>query len=126
MRLEHTAGVAVEFVFNNRDVDVHCVTWLENSLSRYAMANDMIQRRADRFGKSAVIKRRRYRILRFGDELVANCIQFARAYTRLDVAANHIQDVGRQAPGNTHLGLLFRCFYGDVHEVGGTVLLLDC
>ena len=43
----HATGVAVESLFDNRDIDIDRITGLERALARNAVTNDMIDRCAN-------------------------------------------------------------------------------
>src|SRR5689334_11287410 len=47
--IEHAAGVAVPAILDDRDVDVDDIAVLELFFARHAVADDMIDRSADRF-----------------------------------------------------------------------------
>jgi hypothetical protein len=81
------------------------------------VAHDVIQGRANGLRETLVIQGRGDGILRFGDESVANLIEFAGRDTRLDVVADHIQDVCRKPAGDAHFVLFLGVFDGWIHMV---------
>ena len=54
---KHAAGIAVKFVLDDSDIDIDRVTGFQRAVARDAVADDMIDRRANGFGKSAIVKR---------------------------------------------------------------------
>jgi len=53
---EHLAGVAVEAILDDRDVDIHGVAPLQHLVARDAVADDMIDRGADGLRKAPVVE----------------------------------------------------------------------
>ncbi len=89
---EHPAGVSVETIFNNGDVDIDRVAVFQSLIARNTVANHMVYRGADGFGKPAVVQRGRDGLELINDEPVADLVQFIGADPRFDVFADHIQD----------------------------------
>jgi hypothetical protein len=46
---------------------------------------------------------------------VANAVELAGRYASLDMIADHVENVGRQAAGNPHFVLFIGSFYCDSH-----------
>jgi hypothetical protein len=80
------------------------------------MADNVIDRRTDRFRKTAVVQRCRDCCLRFRDELMTNAVQFLSRNPHSDMLANHIEHIGCQTAGNTHLIPLSRGFDRYIHR----------
>src|SRR3972149_6089538 len=66
---EHAAGVAVESIFDNRDIDIDDVAFLQAFLAGYAVTHLVVDGGADRSRESFVVERRRNRLL-FVDAVV--------------------------------------------------------
>ena len=114
---EHLAGVAVEAVLDDRDVDVDDVARLELFGPRNAVAHHVIDRGAHGLGETAVVQRRGDGLLLVDDEVVAEPVQLFGGHARLDVGADHFQDVGGQAARHTHFLDFFGVLDGDSHGV---------
>jgi hypothetical protein len=112
---EHSAGVTVEFILDDSDVDIQNVARFQLPFARYAVTNDVIDRGTDRFRETPVIQGCRDRALGLDDVLVANLVQFACRDTRLHVLSNHIQDVGGKSARHAHFVLLGRRFNRYIH-----------
>jgi hypothetical protein len=74
--LEHPAGVAVVAVLDHGDVDVDDIAFFQLLRAGNAMADHMIDRGADGFGKAAIVERRRNRLLHIDHVVMANPVQF--------------------------------------------------
>ena len=111
----HLAGVAVIAVLDDRDIDVDDVAGLELPLPRDAVADLMIDRRADGFREAAVVERRRNRLLLVDDVVVADPIELTGGDARLHVGTDHVQHLRGQAPGYAHLLDLVVCLDGNAH-----------
>src|SRR5262245_27872756 len=88
-------------VDDHGDVDVDDVTLLQAVVAGNAMAEDMVDRGADRLGKAAVVQGRRNGAVP-DDEVMAQTIQLARGDARLDVGRDEIERLGGQASGPPH------------------------
>ena len=62
---EHLAGVAMEAVLDNGDVYINGITFFNDLVAGYAVADDVINRGANRFREAAVIERCRDCLLHF-------------------------------------------------------------
>ena len=113
---KHPAGIPVKAVLDDRDVDIDGVPRLELPLAGDAVADHVVDRRADGFREAAVVERGRDRVLSAGDVFVADRVQFTGRDARFDMLADHVQDVGRQAAGDPHFVLFFRRFDRNVHS----------
>jgi hypothetical protein len=113
----HLAGVAVVAVLYDGDIDIQDVAGLELALARDAVTHLMIDRGADRLGKTLVIERRRGRLLHVDDVIVADTVEFCGGDARLHMRADHVQHVGRQATGDAHLLDFLGCLDGDGHVI---------
>jgi hypothetical protein len=83
------------------------------------VADDVVDRGADGLGEAAVVEVRGYGLLYLHDMVVAEAVEFVGGDARLDVIADHVEDLGGQAAGLAHLLLLFRGLEGDRHGGGG-------
>ena len=81
---------------------------LEAPLVRDAVADHVVDRGADGLRKAAVAEVRRNGVLHIDDVVVADPVQLVGADPGGHVLADHVEHVGRQAPGNAQLFLLFR------------------
>ena len=108
---EHLAGVAVVAVLDDRDVDVHHVAGLQHLLGRRdAVADDVVDRRADRLRErrliapAPVVERRRDAVDLVDDVGMADPVEFLGGDAGLDVLPDHLEDAGGQATRHAHLG----------------------
>ncbi len=74
----HPAGIAVPAVEDGGDVDVDDVAVLQPLVARNAVADDVIDRGADRLREAAIVERRRDRAV-IADELVAQPVELVGA-----------------------------------------------
>jgi hypothetical protein len=100
--VEHAAGVAVPAVLDDRDVDIDDIALLQPALAGNAVADDVVDRGADRLGKTAVIEGRGDGVQRPGDVLVAEGVELVGRDPRLHVGTDHVEHFGGQAPGPAH------------------------
>ena len=101
---EHFAGVAMETIFYDGDIDIYGVACLEGlAIAGNAVTDNMVYRGADGFRKAIIIQRSRDGLLYINDVAVADLVQLAGANSWLDVWANHFQDLGGQFAGYPHL-----------------------
>ena len=123
---EHLAGIPMKAVFNDGDIDIDDIAFLENlGVAGYAVANDVIYRGADRFRKTVIIQGCGDGLLHVDDVVVTDFVQFSSADTRFYERADHLEDFGGEASGNAHFGDVFRRFdaYGHSVEVLLYILL---
>ncbi|MNV51669.1 hypothetical protein D3C71_1437250 [compost metagenome] len=113
--VEHPAGITVETVLDDGDVDVQGVAIFERLVVWNAMADHMVDRRADRLWIALVIERGRDGFLLIDDVVVADLVQLIGGNARLDVFGNHFQHIGGQFAGDTHFGDILGGFEGDGH-----------
>src|SRR5690606_11337790 len=99
-------------------VDVQDVAAPEAPVARDPVADDVVDGRADRLREAAVIERRGHGGKLVDDVLVTDAVQLVGRDARAHVLGDHIEHVGRQPPGDTHLVLFFRRLYRDGHGVG--------
>ncbi|MNN46538.1 hypothetical protein D3C81_1609220 [compost metagenome] len=112
---EHLAGVAVVTVLDHRDVDIDDVAILQRFVVGDAVADDVVDRGADRLGEALVVQRRGNGLLHVDDVVVADAVQFVGSDAGLDVFADHFQHFGGQAAGDAHFLDIFRRLDGDGH-----------
>ena len=94
---EHFAGVAMETIFYDGDIDIYGVACLEGlPIAGNTVTNNVVYRRADGFRKAIVIQWGWDGFLHIDDVVVANLIQLAGANPRLHMRANHFQYFGGQ------------------------------
>ena len=62
-----------------------------------------------------VIERRRYGFLVVDDMAVTDVIQLAGGNAGLDVGRDHLQDLGGEATGHSHLCYFVGCLDGNGH-----------
>jgi hypothetical protein len=120
--LKHPTGVAVIAVLDHRDIDVEYVAFLQLLRSGNAVADHMVERRADGFGETAIIERRRDRLLDVDDVVVADPIQFLGGDSLPHMSLDHVQDLGGQPAGDAHLFDFFRRLECDAHRFLGGFL----
>ena len=99
---EHFAGVAVPAILDDGDINIDDVTVFQPFITGNAMANYVVDRSADRLGKTPVIERCRNGFLRLRDVLVTDLIQFTGGDAGLDVGTNHVQHFGSQLSCKPH------------------------
>jgi len=88
-------------------VDIDDVARLERALPRDAVADDVVHGRADGFWKATVVQRGRHGLELIDDVLVADAVELLRGDAGAHELADHVEHVGRQAPGYAHFALLF-------------------
>ena len=74
---EHAAGIAVPAIEDHRHIDIDDIPIHQPPIARDAVADDVVNRGADRFWEAAVVERRRDRIV-IDDEAVAKPIELQR------------------------------------------------
>jgi hypothetical protein len=115
----HPAGVAVVAVPDHGDVDVDDVPGLQALVVRDAVADDVVHRGADGLREAPVVQVGGHRLLHPDDVVVAEPVEFLGRDPGHHVLADHVQDVGRQAPGFAHFLLFFRGFDRYEHAQEG-------
>ena len=114
----HAAGVAVPAVLDNGHVDVDDVAVLEDlARVRNAVADHMIDRRAQRLLETLVTDIGRDRFLHIDDVLVGEAVEFLGADAGFDVRNQYFQHLGGEAASDAHLLDLVRCFDSDWHGI---------
>ena len=112
---EHPARVAVVAVLDHRDVDVDDVALPEPAVARDAVADHVVDRRADGLWEAAVVERGGNRPLLLHDVPVTDGVEVAGGHSRGHVRLDHLQHLGRQPPGDAHLLDFFGGLDGDGH-----------
>lgn len=97
----HARGVAVPSIQNNGDVDIYYVAVHQFFVGGNAVAYDMVDGRADGFGKAFVIKGRGDRAALF-DKFAAEFIQFFGRHANLDKGRDVIEGFGGQPSRRAH------------------------
>ena len=104
-------------VFDDGDIDIDDVAvFQEFVVAGNAMANDVVDRRTDRLGKTLVIQRRRDRPLLFDNMLVADSVEFAGGNAGLHMLADHFQHFRGKPAGHAHFFDLGGRFQMNGHE----------
>ena len=93
---------------NDGDVNIDNIAVFQCLIVGYAVADDVIHGRADRFGEAAIVQTCRNGLLLVDDELVANPVQFLGGHAGPDMLGNHIEHVCGQPPGYAHMSLLLQ------------------
>src|SRR5882724_13192757 len=112
----HPAGIPVETIPDNGDVNVDDVASLEPFVIRYPVTHHVVHGRANGLGKTAVIQVCGNRSLHIDDVVVADAIEFLSSDAGYDVLADHVEHFCCQASGHAHFFLLFGGLYGHVHK----------
>src|SRR3546814_3010902 len=105
--------MAMETILDDSDVDVYDIPFLQHVRAGNAVADDVIDRGADRLRErrtsaaAAVVQRCRDAVQRADDVLVADAVQLVGGNARFDVGFEHDQHGCRSGTGFTHLLLLF-------------------
>ena len=120
---EHAAGVAVEAVLDDRDVQIDDVALLQCPLRRHAVAHHVIDRGADRLRIGAVagrrvVQRRRDGLLHVHHVVMAQAVEFRGGHARLDMGPDVVEHFRGQSARHAHAFDFFRCLDGDAHEKG--------
>jgi len=120
---EHLAGVTVEAILDDRDIDIDDVSIAQDlAVTGDSVADHVIDGGADRFGEAIVVEGSRDSVLRVHDILVANSIQLASANARNNVGLDHFEYLGRQSACNSHFLDFFSRLDMYGHSVSGLVL----
>ena len=114
---EHLAGIAVVAVLDDGDVDVDDVAVFELFVAGDAMADLVVDRSADGFGKPFVVEGGGDGLLFVDDVVVADAVQCAGGHAGSHMRFDHVQHIRRQATGDTHFFHLFLGFYMNGHGV---------
>ena len=101
---EHAAGVTKPAVLDDGDVDIDDVAVLQFLVGWNTVADDMIERSANRLGIAAVADIGRNRLLHLDDVVMASPVQFIGRDARFDMVGDHAQHIGGQAPGTPGQG----------------------
>ena len=112
---EGPAGVAVVLVLDNGDIDIDDIAAFQLLFPRNAMTDNVIDGRADGFGKTPVVQRRRDAVEFVDDEVVTDIVQFAGRDAGADVGFDHHQDVRREPTRGSHFFDLLGRFDADIH-----------
>jgi len=112
---EHAAGVPVVAILNDSNIDIDDVAIFKVFVARYAMADYVIHRCANRFRKAAVIQGCGYCLLDVDDVIMTDLVEFPGGDACHHVWSNHIQHFSCKAPCNTHFFYLIRGFDCDAH-----------
>src|SRR6266704_1037625 len=103
----HAAGIAVKTVLDHGDVDVQDIASLEHALPWNAVADLVVDRGADRFGKGlvagrGVIQRGGDCLLLLDDQVMAKTVEFAGRDSGLDVRGDEVKHFPGKLPGHAH------------------------
>ena len=79
------------------------------------MADHMIYRGADGFGKAMIVQWCRNGLLLIHNIIVTDLIEFVGGDAGLDVRLDHFQHFRGQAAGHAHFFYFFRGFYDYAH-----------
>ena len=118
--VEHAAGVAVEAVLDDGDVDVDDVAGLQSLVARHAVAHDVVDRGADRLGIGRiagrrVVERGRHRALHVDHVVMAQRVQLVGGDAGLDVRRDEVEHLAGEAASHAHLFDFFRRLDGNRH-----------
>src|SRR5690606_22067476 len=124
----HAARIAMPAVDDDGVVDVDDVAFLQDLVAGNAVADDVVDRGADRLG-IALVAQAGGRAAVVQGELAHQIVQLARGHARLHMLADHVQRLGDQAAGLAHALEPFRVIYADFvaadedvgFQVGGLV-----
>ena len=98
---EHPARIAVPAVEDHGHVDIEDVALHQPPVAGDAVADDMVDRGADRFRKAAVVERRRDRVV-IDDEPVAQPVELAGGDPGADIGGDEVERLGGEHPGPPH------------------------
>ncbi len=98
---KHAAGIAMPAFHNGRHVDIDHIAFQQHLVAGNAVAHHMVDGRANRLGKAAIVKRRGDAAA-IRDELGAELVQFFGRHARHDKLGNIVQRFGSQAAGLAH------------------------
>ena len=97
----HPRGIAMPAVQDHRHVDVDDVAFLQLLRPRNAVADHMVDRRADGFRKAPVVERRGLGSV-IDDEFVYQPVELVRGHAGLHVGRDHVQRLGGKTARATH------------------------
>src|SRR5699024_1379457 len=105
---EHATGIAVPAVLDDGDINVDDVAIFKGLVTGYAMADDMIDGRADGAGKRrmpwrGIAHRGRSDIKHIGYVIQTEFVELGRGDAGLDVIGQIIQRLGSGLAGGPHL-----------------------
>src|SRR5260370_41951286 len=109
------AGVTVEPIPDNRDVNVDYGSSFESLVIGYSVTHHVIHGRADGLRKPTIVEVCRDGPLHLDDIVVAYAVELLGSHTGDDVLPDHVEYLCGQASGHAHLFLLFSSFYSDMH-----------
>ena len=90
-------------ILDHGDVDIDDVAVLQDlGIAGNAMADHVVDRRADRLREAVVADVGRDRLLHVDNVLVADPVQLFGGHARLHERGDHVQHLGRQAAGDAH------------------------
>ena len=98
---KHAARIAVPAVDDGGDVDIEDIAVPQPLVAGNAVADHMVDRGADRFGKTAVVERRRDRAA-IADEPGAELVERLRGDPGNDMRGDEIEGLRGQAAGHAH------------------------
>src|SRR5580692_2909703 len=111
----HAAGVAVETILDDGDVDIDDVPGFELPVIGDAVADHVVHRGTDGLGEAPVIEVRRDGALDMDDVLIAQPVQLLGGDAGHHVGPDHVEYFGGQPAGLAHLQLFFWGLDGDMH-----------
>src|SRR5690606_38845945 len=112
----HPAGVAVPAVLDDGDVDIDDVALPQHlGLAGDAVADDVVDRGADRRREALVTQVGRDGVLDLDDVVVADPVQLGGADPRLHVRGHDLQHLGGKAAGDAHAFDVLRSLETDLH-----------
>jgi len=117
---EHAAGVAVPTAFDDSDVNIDDVTFLQNLVAGNAVADLVIDGGANGFGigvgaAGVVIQGCRYGLLYLGDVVKGQFVQVVGGDAGLHMRCQVIQYLRGQLASDSHAGNAVFVFVGDGH-----------
>ena len=115
---EHAAGIAVVAILDHRDVDVDDVAVLQPPIARDAVADHVVDRRADGLRKAAVVEWGGDRLLLLHDVPVADGVELSGGHPRGHVRLDHLQHLRGEPSGDAHPVDFFGGLDGDRHTAG--------
>lgn len=112
---EHLTGIAMEAILDDGNVNVDDIPFFQPLLAGYTVADNLVDRGADRPGKTAVVERRGDGVLFIDNVVVTYFVQFEGGDPRLNMGGDHLQYLCRQFSGDAHFCDLSCSFYCDTH-----------
>src|SRR5690606_15814396 len=111
---EHLAGITVEVVLDDGDIDIDDVALLQHlGIAGDAVADHLVDRRADGLGEAVVVERGGNGLLYVDYIVMTKTVQFSSGYARTHMRSDHFQHLGGQAAGDTHLFDFVGCLDDD-------------